>query len=532
MKTAPTGLVTLLGTGQFVFCDLYQFTLITGQVLRYTTADVDITYAGNTYSSALFFDQSGSKAVGHWKTGLDVDTWQVYVMPVEFDPVTLAPFPIKIGSTGWLAAVAAGALAGAQVDIHRAYWASWPQPWQSPLAAFSGGNDGFTKVLLHLDGSNGSTTITDENAGGSAHTWTAAGNAQIDTAQSKFGGASGLFDGTGDWVSTPDSTEFTLGSGDFTVDCWFNCTAAGGTTQRLCGQRVDAAAANTSFRIERNTSNVITAGVGVGAALPQVNGTTQFTDVLNTGWHHLAFVGVGGVLKLFIDGTQEGGNVSIGGSVNDVASALGVGAEGGLTTNSWTGWIDEFRLSIGVARWTANFTPPTEEYSGTFVIVDYFAGRVAAVDVMRNQAVVSVNSWLDQFQIMMPRNLWQAACRWTLFDAGCTLSQAAFTTFGAALVGTTQSQVVTIGFGAPAGYFALGQIVMTSGLNTGFRRMVKSFDGTTLFLIAPFPFTVAVGDTFQCFPGCSKTLAVCTNTFNNAVNFGGTDLVPRPETAV
>src|SRR5258706_4367611 len=104
MKSAPTGLVTLLVTGQFVFCDLYQFTLITGQVLRYTTADVDITYAGNTYSSALFFDQSGSKAVGHWKTGLDVDTWQVYLIPVEVDPVTRAPVPHQISSTGLLAA--------------------------------------------------------------------------------------------------------------------------------------------------------------------------------------------------------------------------------------------------------------------------------------------------------------------------------------------------------------------------------------------------------------------------------------------
>jgi hypothetical protein len=309
MKTAPSGLVTLLGTGQFVFADLYQFTLITGQVLRYTTADVDIVYSGNTYSSALFFDQSGNKAVGHWKTGLDVDTWQVYVMPVEFDPVTLAQFPIKIGNTPWLAAVAAGALTGAQVDIHRAYWSSWPQPWVSPLAAFSDG-------------------------------------------------------------------------------------------------------------------------------------------------------------------------------------------------------------------------------SGTYVIVDYFAGRTAAIDIMRNQAVISVNSWLDQFKLMMPRNLWQDACRWTLFDAGCTLSQGAFAFSGTAQPGSTQSQIVTVGLGQPSGYFALGQVTMTSGLNSGFRRTVKAFDGTTMQLIAPFPFALATGDAFTAYPGCDKSLATCTNKFANAVNFGGEDLIPNPETAV
>lgn len=309
MKSAPSGLVALLGTGSFVFADLYEFKLLTGQTLRYTTSDVDVTYNGNTYSSELFFDQSGNKAVGHWKTGLDVDTWVIYIMPVEFDPVTGTQFPIKIGSTPWLAAAAAGALTGAEVDIHRAYWPSWPQPWTSPLPA-------------HSDG------------------------------------------------------------------------------------------------------------------------------------------------------------------------------------------------------------------SGTFVIVDYFAGRVASVDVMRNQAVVSINSWLDQFKLMMPRNLWQATCSWTLFDAGCKLSQASFAVSGTAQAGSSQSQIVTAGLAQPAGWFSLGQVTMTSGLNSGFRRMVKSFDGVTMFLVAPFPFTLNAGETFTGFPGCDKLGSTCSNKFQNFINFRGEDLIPKPETAV
>jgi hypothetical protein len=62
--------------------------------------------------------------------------------------------------------------------------------------------------------------------------------------------------------------------------------------------------------------------------------------------------------------------------------------------------------------------------------------------------------------------------------------------------------------------------------------MVKSFDGVSMFLIAPFPFTVAVGDTFTAFPGCDKSLQTCTNKFQNQLNFGGEDLIPKPETAV
>ena len=64
----------------------------------------------------------------------------------------------------------------------------------------SGVDDTYTKSLLHFNGSDGSTTITDE----SGKTWTAYDNAQIDTAQSKFGGASMLLDGVGDYIKTTD----------------------------------------------------------------------------------------------------------------------------------------------------------------------------------------------------------------------------------------------------------------------------------------------------------------------------------------
>lgn len=224
----------------------------------------------------------------------------------------------------------------------------------------SGAADTFEKVLLHFDGADGSTTITDNNRGGSAHIWTANGNAQIDTAQSKFGNSSGLFDGTGDYVTTPDHADFTFGSGAFTVDFWFRCTAAGGTLEHLCGQ-CDSTPTNaaTSFRLHRTTGNFIQAIACVSTTAFTVTGTTQFTDILNIGWHHVAFIRTANILRLFIDGIQEGGDVSISGTVNDSANALSAGRAGEVTTDPWTGWIDEFRLSIGVARWTANFTPPT-----------------------------------------------------------------------------------------------------------------------------------------------------------------------------
>lgn len=245
-------------------------------------------------------------------------------------------------------------------------------------------NDGFAKVLLHFDGADASTTITDSNLGGSAHTWTAAGNAQIDTAQSNFGGASGLFDGTGDFVSTPDHADFTLGSGDFTIDGWFNCNAPGGAFRVICGKTITGstgANADRSFNVLRNTSNVISASVYVGSTAFTVAGTTQFTDALNTGWHHVAFVRFGNILRLFIDGVQEGGDVAVTGSVNDTNGPLSVGRSGDENFGvDWLGWIDEFRLSVGVARWTANFTPPTSAYGLGGTTNDVCVGARAVYD--------------------------------------------------------------------------------------------------------------------------------------------------------
>lgn len=232
--------------------------------------------------------------------------------------------------------------------------------------ALPDGNDTYTKSLLHFDGIDGTTVFTDSNAGGSAHAWTAGGAAQLDTSTVKFGTASGQFTGANDYITTPDSADFTIGTGDLTIDLWFNCAAAGGTQVELAGQCDNlASAASTSWRIERSAANVMICWVFVGATPFTCTGTTPFSSVLNTGWHHLALVISAHTLKMFIDGTQEGASTPIVGSVNDSSNNVSIGRLGEYPVATWTGWVDEFRFSRGVARWTANFTPPTNAYGAT-----------------------------------------------------------------------------------------------------------------------------------------------------------------------
>lgn len=223
----------------------------------------------------------------------------------------------------------------------------------------TGGADASNSVLLHFDGADASTTFTDSSP--SPKTFTRAGNAQIDTAQSKFDGSSGLFDGTGDWLTTPDVAALEFGSADFTVDGWFNCNAAGGTARAICGKAIDGFTAG--WLIRRNTDNtiVVYARESSQAGGVFLQGLSQYTNALNTGWHHVAFVRSGNVFSLYIDGVLEATRTESF-TIADNAAVFAVASWGTTGTNdAWLGWIDEFRVS-NVARWTEPFALPTTAY--------------------------------------------------------------------------------------------------------------------------------------------------------------------------
>lgn len=225
------------------------------------------------------------------------------------------------------------------------------------------GNDSSTKCLLHFNGTDASTTFTDSNVGGSAHTWTASGDAQIDTAQSKFGGASGLFDGTGDAISTPDSADFDLAAGEFTIDCWvrFNTlpTGLGGAgLARIIASQYTSASRGWIFGSENNGGNYrLYFTYQSGSTFVAVGSTIS----LSTGvWYHLAVVRdntATDTLRFFLDGVAAGTNTGIDGlTINNSTHTPIIGGYGSLSDSGFDGWIDEFRLSKS-ARWTTNFLP-------------------------------------------------------------------------------------------------------------------------------------------------------------------------------
>lgn len=225
-----------------------------------------------------------------------------------------------------------------------------------------GGIDSFTVLMLHMDGSNGSTTFTDSDI--TPKTITRNGSAIISTAQSVFGGASGLFTAaTSDYITTPMTSDFEMGAGDFTIDFRLRLNTVG-VTQRICGDLNSAGALYSIICY-------ITSGNLLSFIVSTAGGDFQFTstNTVSTGtWYHIAFIREGTSLKLYLNGTLEtnsSGNANI--STNSAKTAQGttwaIGRNGDYNLNYLDGYIDEFRVSKGIARWTTNFTPPIEAYS-------------------------------------------------------------------------------------------------------------------------------------------------------------------------
>ncbi len=223
--------------------------------------------------------------------------------------------------------------------------------------------DANTVLLLHMDGTDGSTTFTDDSA--SAHSVTANGNAQISTAQNKFGGASGLFDGSGDYLSVSDSADWDLGSGDFTIDGWINLSSTTGTQQIVSAGDYNSGGAWGLVTYWDGAYQYLTFVRYSNGNPSNTFGFSRTWTASASTWYHVAVTRSGSTWRLFLDGSQLGSSTTNSDAIPDPASpGLIVGALrwGGSLTNYFNGYIDELRVSKGIARWTANFTPPTVPY--------------------------------------------------------------------------------------------------------------------------------------------------------------------------
>ena len=208
--------------------------------------------------------------------------------------------------------------------------------------------------MLHCNGDDGTTTIIDS---ATSKAVTASGDTQLDTTQQKFGTASVLFDGYDDHLSLASHEDWHFGTGAFTVEFWF-C---------LRGTRfIDIFYSHGGSNMPKGEGGAIGVSnykIGYGSSGGGIVGTTTLATYT---WYHCALVGDGGpdgarTIKLYLNGIQEGDTYVC--DYDFVQTEIWLGANQHSTViECLNGWIDEFRISKGIARWTGNFTPPICEY--------------------------------------------------------------------------------------------------------------------------------------------------------------------------
>lgn len=210
------------------------------------------------------------------------------------------------------------------------------------------GIDSFTKLLLHMD----DTGLTDEMS----NPITLHGDAVRSNTRSKFGGYSGYFDGTGDHLTLPYTADFILGNNDWTLDAWFNSNSFAGQ-QGIVSK--DTWGTSFDWCIAITNTTTITLATNKGTQTLIVTVPTMSTDV----WYHVAIVRYSGTNTIYLNGIDYGSNAM---SITNISQTqITVGCLSWNNPNDFfNGYIDELRISKGIARWIENFTPPIGPYNG------------------------------------------------------------------------------------------------------------------------------------------------------------------------
>ncbi len=254
-------------------------------------------------------------------------------------------------------------------------------PFDDTSGVNLGGIDSNTVIALHLDVATGFA-----DSAPTPHSFTASGGAAISSAQSVFGGGSASFAASGDKVQTPNSSDLSFGSGDFTID--FRVRLNAGATFRVV------------YDFGYTSANALLVQFDTTAKLYVYSGGTPVLNdslsLLADVWYHYAIVRSANILYMFRDGVQVA-SFTLTSQVFSNTAALSIGGKQTDSSLGLNGYLDELRVSK-VARWTGGFTPPPVAYSvgepsnaNYSAANDWFTPTVPASGVPNNMQLVSVS---------------------------------------------------------------------------------------------------------------------------------------------
>ncbi len=216
----------------------------------------------------------------------------------------------------------------------------------------SAGDEAFsqTSTLLHFDGTDGSTVFNDVLG----HAYSRVGAGVISTAHSVYGGSSAYFDGGG-YISTPNSVDFDLGGGDFTLECFIRRSGGGAALQHIMGKWHTSGTSSYSMWVRSD---------GKLGFAHSVNGNWDAARYAESAvWGvpagqfvHVAVVRAGGLITLYVSGAAVASYGAGTDVISNTPNDFTVG--GNPASQHLLGWVDDLRVTRA-ARYLGNFVPPT-----------------------------------------------------------------------------------------------------------------------------------------------------------------------------
>ena len=206
---------------------------------------------------------------------------------------------------------------------------------------------------------------------GSAKSITTNGNPSPSFTKSNFYGGSFEFDGTGDYLETANNTDFQFGTGDWTIEFWWNGSASGSYTAIITTLVSSDEAGTWRIGTRFNSTNKLYFSRGTGSGFTDVQ---IGVDVNDSEWHHIAFVRSSGTLIPFVDGVDrtaalESGSLS---DSNTMTTTNAVKIGYNQRDDAYiTGCLSDLRVYKGVAKYTENFIPAS---TNPFIVPDTPSG--------------------------------------------------------------------------------------------------------------------------------------------------------------
>ena len=374
--TAPSNAAFDFGTGDYTIESWINIADVTGTWQAFISRGYNTTGGWRLYknsgNSDLRFYYTGSSYINASSTGLMNNSWHHVAIVRSSGTITIyvdgvskgsgsgtvsnnpGSYAIEIGSGVYSSAFPiTGNMSDVRIVKGTAVYTADFTPPTAPLTAITG-------TSLLLKGTNAG--IIDKSQTGKSIALK--GNAKSSTTAYKYLTSSMAFDGTGDYIDIPVEDQFGFGTGDFTVEFWFNYTGTMGTRPMQLGTGVNGSSHYSGWAVRIESGNSLQFERYSGGHTNYTFGT--FSSSAGS-WHHLAITRAGTTLRGFIDGTQIGSDLtsSLSFDAHNTTDPLRIGwGYDGRGNFYWNGYMSDVRLTKGLARYTAAFTPPTEALKG------------------------------------------------------------------------------------------------------------------------------------------------------------------------